>query len=339
MFRIAVLLVLLMTGCARAPEQIALTGPTMGATYSVKVAAPPSGVDDKAVRAIVDDVLQLIDREMSGYRDDSIIARFNASTSTDWFEVSDDLVRVVAAALEISEQSQGALDITVSPLVNLWGMGPAGERVQLPSDAEIEQARSRVGYQRLKVREHPPALRKELPELTVDLNAVAPGYAVDVLAARLSAAGMVNYMIDIGGEVRAHGANAQGEPWRIAVERPVDALPEPYAIVQLDNMSITTSGGYRHYFMHEGRRYSHTIDPRTGRPVEHTLASVVVASSNSLDADAWATALNVLGADAGYALAEQRGMPVMFIVEQDGKLAHRMTPPFEKLIAVAPSAE
>lgn len=328
-------LCMLLAGCARTPQELVLSGPTMGTTYSVKVAAPPAGIHANVVRVAVDEVLERIDRDMSGYRDDSTISRFNASASTEWFEVSDDLVKVVGAALKVSEQSQGALDISVAPLVNLWGMGPAGERAQLPSDDEIQQVQARVGYRRLQVREQSPALRKGLPELTVDLNAVAPGYAVDLLAARLSSMGVVNFMIDIGGEVRARGRNARGESWRIAVERPVDAQPEPYAIVQLDNMSITTSGEYRHYVMRDGHRYSHTIDPRTGRPVEHTLASVVVISATSLEADAWATAFNVLGAQAGYALAAQREMPVMFIVEEGGKLRNRMTPQFGKYLAVA----
>lgn len=331
LFRLS--LCLLLAGCARPPQELVLSGPTMGTMYSVKVAAPPAGIDANAVRAAIDEVLERIDRDMSGYRDDSTISHFNASTSTDWFEVPADLVKVVDVSIKVAGLSQGALDITVAPLVNLWGMGPAGPRTELPTDDEVRQAQARVGYEKLQVREQSPALRKELPELTVDLNAVAPGYAVDLLAARLSSMGIANFLIDIGGEVRARGRNAQGELWRIAVERPMDAQPQPYAIVQLDNMSITTSGGYRHYVMHDGHRYSHTIDPRTGRPVEHTLASVVVISPTSLEADAWATALNVLGAQAGYALAERRAMPVMFIVEEGGKLRNRMTPEFGEYLA------
>lgn len=327
---------LFLTGCARAPQELALSGPTMGTTYSVKIAAPPAGIDGNTVRVTIEQVLDRIDRRMSGYRDDSTIARFNASTSTDWFAVPDDLVRVVNESLKVAQLSQGALDITVAPLVNLWGMGSAGPRTELPSDEEIAQAQKHVGYQMLETREHPPALRKQVPQLTVDLNAVAPGYAVDLLYARFSSMGLANFMIDIGGEVRARGRNARGDPWRIAVERPIDAQPEPYAIVQLDDRAVTTSGEYRHYVMHDGHRYSHTIDPRTGRPVEHTLASVVVVSRTALEADAWATALNVLGADAGYALAQQRGMPVMFIVDEGGKLRSRMTLQFGGYLAVAP---
>jgi len=316
---------------ASSPE-IALSGPTMGTTYSVKVASPPAGVDSNAVRVAIDDVLARIDLDMSGYRDDSTVSRFNASTSTGWFEVSEDLAKVVSEALQVSELSQGALDITVAPLVNLWGMGPAGEQAQLPSDAEIKQALARTGYRKLQVRLSPAALRKEIPELTIDLNAVAPGYAVDLLASHFASMGIENFMIDIGGEVRARGLNGNGRVWRIAVERPIDAEEEPYAVVRLDDLSVTTSGEYRHYIVRDGHRYSHTIDPRTGRPVEHDLASVVVATGTALQADAWATALNVLGAEAGYALARERNMAAMFIVASDGKLHNEMTEAFRKLL-------
>lgn len=323
-----------LTACSRpaSSPEIALSGPTMGTTYSVKVAAPPAGVDSNAVRVTIDEVLARIDLEMSGYRDDSTVSRFNASASTDWFEVSEDMVKVVGEALQVSELSHGALDITVAPLVNLWGMGPAGERAELPSDAEIEQALSRTGYRKLQVRTSPAALRKEIPELTIDLNAVAPGYAVDLLASRFAAMGIQNFMIDIGGEVRARGRNGKDQVWRIAVERPVDAEEAPYAIVRLDDLSVTTSGEYRHYIVRDGHRYSHTIDPRTGRPVEHDLAAVVVATGTALQADAWATALNVLGSEAGYALARERDMAAMFIVSADGELRNEMTEPFRKIV-------
>jgi thiamine biosynthesis lipoprotein len=193
-----------------------------------------------------------------------------------------------------------------------------------------------VGYQNVSVREQPAAVRKRLPALTIDLNAVAPGFAVDLLASRLAALGLENFMIDIGGEVRARGKNAEGELWRIAVEKPVDAEPEPYAIVQLRDIAVTTSGEYRHYAIRNGHRYSHTIDPRTARPVEHALASVVVIAPTAFDADAWATALNVLGDERGYALALERKMPAMFIVDREGKLEPRMTPQFETYLAVKP---
>jgi thiamine biosynthesis lipoprotein len=326
-------LVLWIAGCARAPQELVISGPTMGTTYSVKVAAAPDGVDNHALRTATDEVLERIDRSMSGYRDDSEISRFNASTSTEWFEVSTDLATVVDYALKVSRESAGAFDITVRPLVAAWGFGAAGEPIDLPDEARLAELKARVGYQRLHARIESPAIRKEDATWTVDLNGIAPGYAVDLLAARLQAMHIDNFMIDIGGEVRARGRNGQGGLWRIAVERPVDAEPEPYAIVQLDDAAVTTSGEYRHYYDRDGRRYSHTIDPRTGRPVEHNLAAVVVIGPSSMHTDAWATAFNVLGTQAGQALATRLGMPVLFIDAQGGELRSVATAQFQPYLA------
>lgn len=308
----------------------------MGTTYAIKIVEPPADTDRRALQATVDRVLQDIDRQMSGYREDSELSQFNRSASTEWFSVSPDVVKAVAVAARVSELSQGALDVTVAPLVNLWGMGTGGELRDIPDASQIAQVRADVGYQRLEFRFDPAALRKERPHLAIDLNAVAPGYAVDLIAERLSAIGVANFMIDIGGEVRARGRNAQGEAWRIAVEKPIDGEPEPYAIVKLDDIAVTTSGEYRHYVMRDGHRYSHTIDPRTGHPVQHRLASVVVVMPTAVDADAWATALNVLGEDRGYQLAQQQQIPAMFIVAASQGLEHRMTAGFERFLAVVP---
>jgi len=327
---------LMSASCTRMPQQLSLSGPTMGTGYTVKVANLPAGVSEPQVRGRIESVLARIDRSMSGYRSDSEIARFNASSSTGWIEVSADLASVVAAALRVSEQSEGVLDITVAPLVDLWGFGPSGPRADVPSEQEISQARSRVGFHKLQTRASPPALRKDEPAVTVDLNAVAPGYAVDLLADELTKLGLADFMIDIGGEVRVRGHNQRGRTWRIAVEKPVDGEPQPYAILELTDMAVTTSGEYRHYDVRAGRRFSHTIDPRTGRPIEHDLAAVVVVSSTALDADAWATALNVLGAEAGYAFAMHRQMPVMFLLQRDGHLVRRATSWFEPYLAEIP---
>lgn len=322
-----------MGGCARAPQELAISGPTMGTTYSIKVASAPAGVDAHTLRVATDEVLDRIDRSMSGYRADSEISRFNASASTDWFEVSPELAIVVDRALEIGRASGGAFDITVGPLVAAWGFGATGEPIDLPDEAKVAELRAHVGYRKLEARLQPAALRKSDASLHVDLNGIAPGYAVDLIAERFQAMGLSHFMIDLGGEVRAQGRNARGEIWRIAVERPIDMEPEPYAIVKLDNASVTTSGEYRAYFDRDGQRYSHTIDPRTGRPVEHSLASVVVVGSTTMDVDAWATALNVLGTDAGRELALKRGMPVMFIDAHGTELHSVATPQFESYLS------
>jgi thiamine biosynthesis lipoprotein len=329
---LALTLAPVMGGCARAPQELAISGPAQGTTYSIKVASAPARVDAHALRIATDQVLDRIDRSMSGYRADSEISRFNASTSTDWFEVSSDLAIVVDYALEVSRESGGTFDITVGPLVTAWGFGEPGEPVELPDEAKLAELRAEVGYQKLEARLSPPALRKSDARVHVDLNGIAPGYTVDLLAERFRAMHLSHFMIDLGGEVRAQGRNARGEAWRIAVERPVDAEPEPYAIVKLHNASVTTSGEYRHYFDRDGHRYSHTIDPRTARPVEHSLAAVVVVGSTTMEVDAWATVLNVLGTEAGRELALKRGMPVMFIDVHGTELQSVTTPQFDSYV-------
>jgi len=321
---------LLLAACARSPQELELSGPTMGTTYTVKIAAPPASLDSARLRATIDDVLTQIDQSMSGYRSDSEVARFNASAATQWHEVSRDLATVVQAALDISEQSSGAFDITVAPLVAAWGFGPAGEPKVLPNVEQLAQIAARVGYRKLHVQLDPPALRKDVAELSIDLNGIAPGFAVDRLAERLAALHAENFMIDIGGEIRARGHNARGEPWHIAIERPVDTQRAPYAGVWLDGASVSTSGEYRDYYERDGRRYSHTIDPRTRQPLDRAPGSVVVIAASTTLADGWATALNVLGPNEGLALAAKEHMPVLFIERQGNGWRSQSTPEFER---------
>lgn len=322
-------------GCSRSPAELNLAGPTMGTTYTVKIARPPAHLQAHEVRAVIDRELARIDESMSGYRPDSEISRFNASRSTEWFAVSADLAFVVQAAQNVSEVSGGAFDVTVTPLVQAWGFGAASTAPpDLPDEATLRRLSERIGYRKLQVRQTPAALRKDQPELTIDLNGIAPGFAVDRIAAGFNALGLPSYMIDIGGEIRVRGRNAAGEKWRIAVEEPLDAeATTPFAILELDELAIATSGEYRHYYDRDGQRYSHTIDPRSGQPIEHDLASVAVVHPEAMYADAWGTAFNVLGAEAGYELAETLGMSVMFIVDAGGQLIPKPTPAIQPLIA------
>jgi thiamine biosynthesis lipoprotein len=321
------------TACGRSSAELAelvLSGPTMGTTYTVKVVAPPASLDSARLRATIDETLARIDRSMSGYRADSEVARFNASRSTEWREVSAELATVVQTALAVSEKSGGAFDITIAPLVDAWGFGPGGRPRDLPNTEQLAQIGASVGFRKLHVRADPAALRKDVAELAIDLNGVAPGFAVDLLADRLRALRVEHFVIDIGGEVRALGRNARGEPWRIAIEHPVDTQRTPYAAVQLDGASVSTSGEYRDYYERDGHRYSHTIDPRTARPLDRAPGSVVVVASSTALADGWATALNVLGPREGLALAAREHMPVLF-VERDGEgWRAQSTPEFER---------
>jgi FAD:protein FMN transferase len=327
---LAVFCALSAAACGRSSEELVLSGPTMGTTYTVKVAAPPASIDGARLRETIDESLAQIDRSMSGYRADSEVTRFNASTSTQWHAVSAELAAVVQTALDISEQSGGAFDITVAPLVAAWGFGPGGQPHELPDAQENARTGASVGFRKLHVRSHPPALRKDVAELSIDLNGIAPGFAVDRLADRLLALRVENFMVDIGGEIRARGRNARGEPWHIAIEHPVDTRRTPYAGLRLDGASVSTSGEYRDYYERDGRRYSHTIDPRTARPLDRAPGSVVVIAASTALADGWATALNVLGPRDGLALATREHIPVLFI-ERDGEgWRSHSTPEFER---------
>ncbi|HEY8538478.1 MAG TPA: FAD:protein FMN transferase [Steroidobacteraceae bacterium] len=322
----------LVSACARAPQELVLSGSTMGTTYVVKIVGTPSTIDEAAVRAALNSVLDSVDMEMSTYRPDSAISRFNASRSTDWFDVPLGLARVVAAAHEVSVRSGGAFDITIAPLIEAWGFGPSGEPLALPTEQELTELRERTGYDLLDVRLEQPALRKHHPELTIDVNGIAPGYAVDLLAERFEALGLHDFMIDIGGEVLTRGRNALGTAWQIAVERPIEEEPQqPFVILQLEDVSVTTSGEYRHYFEREGQRYSHTIDPRTGRPIQ-SFGSVCVVGPSSLLIDAWATVLNVLGPEQGLALAEKEGLAAMYIVAEGDELRARTSSEFRRTV-------
>jgi thiamine biosynthesis lipoprotein len=317
-----------LTGCAREASEVVISGPTMGTTYTVRVVAPPEAVDEHALRAGVDEVLSLIDRQASGYRTDSDVVRFNASTSTDWIAAPRELAEIARIANEVSTQSGGAFDITVAPLVQAWGFGAHPTQDALPHEAQLAAIREHIGYTKLRVRAQPSALRKDIAALTIDLNGVAPGYAVDLLAQKFIQMGVERFLIELGGEVRARGRNARGEWWRVAVERPIDTAQIPYAVVRLENLAVTTSGEYRRFRELDGRRYSHTIDPRTGRPVGHTLASVVVMGASAAQNDAWATALNVLGPEEGFALATQLDLAALFIERRGATLTHRATKRF-----------
>lgn len=295
------------------PEPVAFSGSTMGTTYTVKLAALPRGISVDDVKARTDRTLERINALMSTYRADSEISRFNAATVVTWQAVSAQTQAVVAAALEISRLTGGAFDVTVGPLVDLWGFGPRGALRTPPSAADIAAVRGRVGYRRLSVRERPPSLRKAQADVAVDLSAIAKGYAVDEVARLLAELGCRDFLVEIGGELRARGRRPGGEPWRVAVERPVSGASAVQRLIELADAAIATSGDYRNFVEIEGRRYSHTIDPAAGAPVTHTLASVSVVHESAMYADALATALMVMGPQRGHAFAERHGLAALLL--------------------------
>lgn len=324
-------------GSATVAHSVNFGGPTMGTTWRVTVVT--GGADTSALQGALEAELLEIDRQMSNYRDDSVLSAFNAHASAEPFPAPPALLEVVEISRRVSEASGGAFDITVAPLVDAWGFGRVKREDARPGDAELAARKARVGWQKVHVDMSAGTLRKDQPDVVLDLSAVAPGYAADVLSDRLVALGFPNHLVDVGGEFRARGEN-QGSPWRVGVERPDGPVEERTVqeVVLLRDAALATSGDYRNYREQDGVRLSHTIDPRTGRPIAHRLASVTVVVGSAALADAWATALNVLGPDDGLALAEREGLAALFLVREDGGFIPHATAAFAGLRASAPSA-
>jgi thiamine biosynthesis lipoprotein len=302
-----------------------LVGSTMGTTFSIKVIAPPESLDLAGLRKDIEAALDDVNNAMSTYLGDSELSRFNASDSVDWIEVSPELCHAVEAAQVVSEFTGGAFDVTVGPLVNLWGFGPTESSYEPPPNDAITAAMQYVGYTKLHADCSMPALRKDAPGIYVDLSAFAKGHAADVVAELLDARSLQDYLVEIGGEMRMRGTNASSQPWAIAIEKPDRAARSIHTVVHLTDAAMATSGDYRNYFEHEGRFYSHTIDPRTGYPVTHDAASVTVIAQTAAFADAAATALLVLGPDAGMKLAEQENIAAYFLLRLGTEFEERMT--------------
>lgn len=327
------LAILLFSGCEQSPEPVALSGGTMGTTYSIKLAELPDGQTPRSVQTVIDAALQTIDEQMSTWRADSELSRFNASDSTDWYPVSEATATVVAAAQDAARDSDGAFDATVMPLVNLWSFGPDTPSERIPTDDEIAAVREFVGFEKLDVRVDPPALRKTDPRTMVDLSSIAPGYAVDRIAAQLEELGVAGFLVEIGGEVRTRGTKADGTGWRLGIEKPLPDRREVEMVVELSGESLTTSGDYRHFFERDGVRYSHTIDPRTGRPVRHSLTAVTVLAEDCITADASATTVMVLGPDEGYDWLVERDLAALLILRNGDRFVEKTTPAFDAKFA------
>lgn len=302
-----------------------LVGSTMGTTFSIKVVALPEDFDLPALQKDIEEALDGINLTMSTYLSGSELSRFNASDSVDWIEVTPELCHAIEAAQVVSEFTDGAFDVTVGPLVNLWGFGPAETAYEPPGNDAITQTMENVGYAKLHVDCAIPALRKESPGVYVDLSAFAKGHAVDVVAGLLDARALPDYLVEIGGEMRLSGTNARSEAWAIAIETPDRAGRSVQKVVRLSDTAMATSGDYRNFFEHDGRFYSHTIDPRTGYPVTHSGASVTVVAQTAAFADAAATALLVLGPDAGLRLAEQENIAAYFLLRLGSEFEERMS--------------
>jgi len=308
-----------------------LHGNTMGTTFNVTLVAPPTGANLDLLQTNIQEKLEHIENIASTYRSDSEVSRFNANPSTEWVSVLPEFCNMIAAAQDVSDMTGGAFDITVGPLVNLWGFGPPLSEHELPTDEEVAAAQLRVGNVKLQSNCEQSMLRKSIADVYVDLSAWAKGYAVDEIAALLEDSQLTNYLVEIGGELRVSGHNAEQRKFAIAVEKPLQNNEMAYSVVRLSNVAVATSGDYRNFYEHDGQRYSHTIDPRTGHPITHDLTGVTVISASTAYADAMATALLVLGPEEGHALAEQLNLASYFLVRTEDGIEEISTSQFAQL--------
>jgi thiamine biosynthesis lipoprotein len=335
--------VLALSGCsgtARTPELARLDGSIMGTTYSVLLADKVSNEQVKglAIQTLAEQVyaaLRNVDSHMSTWRADSELSRFNALDSTDWQSVSQSTAGVIAEALQTSAHSDGAFDATIAPLVDLWGFGAGadtGSKNTRPSEQAIRGQLGRVGYQAIEVDRDRTAVRKLNAHAQLDLSGIAKGYAVDQVAALLDSRGIENYLVEVGGELRARGVKPDGSAWKVAIERPSVERRQPFRALALEGRAIATSGDYRNFFAEGGQRYSHSIDPRTGLPIDHELASVSVVAESTVRADALSTALIILGPTEAMALAEQHQIAAHLILKSGTSLKEVYSSAFDRLL-------
>lgn len=309
-----------------------LHGETMGTSWCVKLVASPRA-DLHALHTGIQQRLDLVVAQMSSWETDSDLSRYNRAAVDTWHGLPDQFFEVLSCALAIARDSEGAYDPTVGALTEAWGFGATQQMPAIPADAILAAARAASGWRRLSLRkETSSALQPGRVQL--DLSAIAKGYGVDLVARHLRGIGISAALIEVGGELYGYGRKPDGASWQVLVEaspeesdeHAVDA-PDP-CVIALDGIAVATSGDHWHAFEEQGIRYSHTLDPRTGKPVEHAPAAVTVIADHAMHADAWATALTVMGVDAGYRFAQTRNLAARFVSRTSHGLRGRMTDAF-----------
>lgn len=314
------LLIITLAGCSERDRPldspVTLEGEIFGTFYQVTIADPLTRREADELESGILDELETVDAAMSTWREDSELSVFNEAPLGEWQPLSDELIEVLAIGQAVAEASDGAFDMTIGSLVNLWSFGPEARPREVPDEATLAARLAEIGPDSLEVDAQSLQARR-LRDVTVDLSAVAKGHATDRVAAYLTQQALDHYLVNLGGEVKVAGhRDAQSAPWRIGIEFPRDGPQEARHVLPLEDIAVATSGDYRNYFEHDGQRYSHTLDPRTGRPIDHRLASVTVIHPSDAWADAWATALLVLGEEEGMVLARARSLAVLMLVRQ-----------------------
>lgn len=317
---------ILFSGCSKAPELSQIHGFAQGTTYNLSFELPantPTPVSD--IENAVADELARIDKVLSNYRDDSVIEQFNAQQTTDALATDQELVELVEEARTVYVASNGCYDLTIKPLFDLWGFKK--DEFSPPSAEALAQTLATVGMNKLETIDS-KHLRKKIPELRIDISSIGQSYSVDRIAKVLEQFNIQNYLVEIGGELQARGKKPNGTPWRIAVEKPLPGERTLQKIASFDSgspVALITSGTYRHFFDSDGKRYSHILDARNGKPVEHNTVSVTIFHENPTIAGAWGTALLCLGSSAGIKVADENNIAALFIDQQGNDLIEHET--------------
>ena len=322
--RVFPVLLFLFLDCGPRFQTLEFQGHTMGTSYSVKLVAPKN-TDAKTLAQEIFATLEQVDHLMSNWLPDSEINRFNRHRETTPFSLSPATATVISEALRVARLTGGALDITAGPLIDRWGFGAKADQ-PIPEQEELEQLLQQCGFHHLYMEGQ--TARKDIPELQVNLSSLAKGYAVDLAAEMLEKKGFADFMIEVGGEVVVKGLKDQKTPWRIAIQAPnARYRPEIYKIAQPGDKAMATSGDYRNFFIHEGRRYSHILDPRTGRPVPPTIASATVLADGCMTADALATAFMILPPEESIAIAARSpGVECLLLIREGEGLRELQSP-------------
>ncbi|MHA6204293.1 FAD:protein FMN transferase [Dyella soli] len=319
------------------PAVQVMHGHTMGTTWTVR-AVLPAGSAAQALQDGIQATLDLVDGQMSTYQPHSALSRFNAAPAGTWQRLPAECFEVIAHALKVARASDGAYDPTVGPLVNLWGFGPDAPRREPPSEQAIAAVRERVGWWKVEVDASIHGVFQP-GGIYLDLSSVAKGYGVDRVGRYLDSMGVASWLVEVGGELKGKGTKPDGSPWRIGIERPgaaagaVERMDQLSQVLTLRNRAIATSGNYRRTFAASGMSFSHHIDPRSGWPVAHAVASVSVLADEAMQADPIGTLMTVLGPEQGLAFARQRGLAVLLILHGEHGLEERLTPAFAEALA------
>lgn len=320
-------LILCLVGCFPSKDlskqELLIQGRTMGTTYHIKLVVPDVFSEQEILKKAIDKELKSINQSMSTYIKDSELSLFNQYQASDPYEISPRLSEVIAESLRLGYLSEGKLDITVGPLVNLWGFGPNFQPETIPSDELLNETLERVGLEHLSLNED--SLIKSIPSLYVDLSTIAKGYGVDRISALLEARGFHHYLVEIGGEMRLKGFKRSGELWHVAIEKPVTTERAVHQVIVPKNNAVATSGDYRNYFEKEGQRFSHIIDPDSGKPINHKIVSVTVIHPSAMTADGLSTMLMVMGEEQALPFANKNNIAAYIIYKTDNGFVEQST--------------